>query len=906
MIRRTVLAVSDLWVSCKNEFMSGDQAMILRLQVEFDHFMLRSMIAILTTNRQGVWTFLSVFPFDGVSESMMWHILWVVYNNGRDELDELGGLCPYFSVSYWKNKFQEVTVQYLFKEKLSSLTISESQNLLCLLYNMSISRNESTEKEYISTIIKEIFEISLQSPQLSDNMTEKGKHILVKLITRYNSLFKVLIRQLLEHDSNNEACIELFCELHIHVWSPDDDDIDLISEWLIAYPIEHLLNRIARIIFSRLNWSYDSRNKELFIEVEKHQKVAVDLFASLNSHSLMKTPKDCQNSNLKEFGSETLLSLAKSVNPNDFTKWVWNELITLKVHSLELNDKEWDFLFDDKRDGNQEDGNTLKLNFDTLLIPICRGLEEQNSVALYLALVMTDFGQNKSMDKIIESLETLLTNQHNFPVIHLLYTLIPFHLKQYESLVSGPKLLNLLSQLITERTDDFVALIFRQLSKFCNKHNKLKLLICWTEMLFEVIGSILRTHANSWFSSGASRLQQIAYIFEKISVLLYLDQNLKELYFKYLTDNPFDIQSWKIPTSGWFSSVFSWGSKSNQKCEWITPFHLIYKQNASNVWLAWLFIQTDAIRFDKVWDQIVHEVNESSEVAIESVVKSICQKESHSAIPLPLLPINSWSTLAVNSVAKPPHVMEPFVWFKFFQLFFTCSDSCRSVGQTFISDEKRKKLIVKLNNLIDFHHKQWLKSEPNDTLINTTDDELTKLYRAYILWLEDSQLHEVFVNTDELPPQYLKDLLKYAISNTECPNFYDKYIDIKRIQMETSKIYEFWFELHSTSLASNFVYENDDKISKIDDELPLNMPEVKKTNLDSFNINLEAIENSSALLLLIQHNVRVVLEEAKFFENLLQKFDDLNKNLMQSLPDLYPNIKKEVSLTMKLNPIITI
>ncbi|CAG2118553.1 unnamed protein product, partial [Medioppia subpectinata] len=594
---------------------------------------------------------------------------------------------------YWKNKFQEVTVQYLFKEKLSSLTI---------------------------------FEISLQSPQLSDNMTEKGKHILVKLITRYNSLFKVLIRQLLEHDSNNEACVELFCELHIHVWNPDDDDIDLISEWLIAYPIEHLLNRIARIIFSRLNWSYDSRNKELFIEVEKHQKVAVDLFASLNSHSLMKTPKDCQNSNLKEFGSETLLSLAKSVNPNDFTKWVWNQLITLKVHSLELNDKEWDFLFDDKRDGNQEDGNTLKLNFDTLLIPIY-------------------FGQNKSMDKIIESLETLLTNQHNFPVIHLLYTLIPFHLKQYESLVSVPKLLNLLSQLITERTDDFVALIFRQLSKFCNKHNKLKLLICWTEMLFEVIGSILRTHANSWFSSGASRLQQIAYIFEKISVLLYLDQNLKELYFKYLTDNPFDIQSWKIPTSGWFSSVFSWGSKSNQKCEWITPFHLIYKQNASNVWLAWLFIQTDAIRFDKVWDQIVHEVNESSEVAIESLVKSICQKESHSAIPLPLLPINSWSTLAVNSVAKPPHVMEPFVWFKFFQLFFTCSDSCRSVGQTFISDEKRKKLIVKLNNLIDFHHKQWLKSEPNDTLINTTDDELTKLYRAYILWLEDSQLHEVFV-----------------------------------------------------------------------------------------------------------------------------------------------------------------
>ena len=40
-------------------------------------------------------------------------------------------------------------------------------------------------------------------------------------------------------------------------------------------------------------------------------------------------------------------------------------------------------------------------------------------------------------------------------------------------------------------------------------------------------------------------------------------------------------------------------------------------------------------------------------------------------------------------------------------------------------------------------------------------------------------------------------------------------------------------------------------------------PEVKRSNIDSFNIDIESINNTSALLLLIQHNVRVVLEEAK-------------------------------------------
>jgi len=167
------------------------------------------MIAILTTNRQGVWNFLSVFPFDGVSESMMWHILWVVYNNGRDELDELGGLCPYFSANYWKNKFEEVTVQFLFKEKLTSLTLTESQSLLCLLYNMAISRNNN-ENEYISTLVKEIFEISFQTPQLTNNMTEKGKQLIISLVARFNSLISVIIRQLLVHETNNEVIFEDF------------------------------------------------------------------------------------------------------------------------------------------------------------------------------------------------------------------------------------------------------------------------------------------------------------------------------------------------------------------------------------------------------------------------------------------------------------------------------------------------------------------------------------------------------------------------------------------------------------------------------------------------------------------------------------------------------------------------
>ena len=184
-----------------------------------------------------------------------------------------------------------------------------------------------------------------------------------------------------------------------------------------------------------------------------------------------------------------------------------------------------------------------------------------------------------------------------------------------------------------------------------------------------------------------------------------------------------------------------------------------------------------------------------------------------------LLPINSWSSLVINSNAKPPNDLEPLLWFKFFQLFFTSCDSNHSIGLKFISEEKRRKMITKLNALIDFHHSLWASNDINDIQSNSRDDRLAKLYRAYILWLEDSQLHEVFVNTDELPPQYLRELLKCAIANTEYHIFADNYINSNRIQIEVSKIYNLWIELHSTALLTDNVCEQIQEVYKFEGKL---------------------------------------------------------------------------------------
>ena len=162
--------------------------------------------------------------------------------------------------------------------------------------------------------------------------------------------------------------------------------------------------------------------------------------------------------------------------------------------------------------------------------------------------------------------------------------------------------------------------------------------------------------------------------------------------------------------------------------------------------------------------------------------------------------------------------MEPFVWFRFFQLFFTSSPSSQSIGWKFIGEDRRKKLIAKLNTLIDYHHRLWLNTEPNDSDVNGLDDRLAKLYRAYILWLEDSQLHDVFINTEELPPQFLKELLKCAIANIDYDNFSVNYINLKQIQSEVSDVLDLWYELHLNPYFMDNELESDESVAKLDGE----------------------------------------------------------------------------------------
>lgn len=227
MIKQIIGHIGTAWGWCKAKFTTQDQALLVRLQVEFDSFMLRSIMAILSTNRRGVWPLLAKIEFTGISEAMLWHILWVVYNNGVDDNAELSGLCPYMSANYWKDKFASYCQwKFVFFKKLSTFSVEEATGLMDFFANMATSRDERLDAEFLVEVVRRIAEICLlKKCYLEGSAPEnggtglaitnqefyllKGNICLVNLLNQFKSLTTVLLQFINEQNGETNILTEV-------------------------------------------------------------------------------------------------------------------------------------------------------------------------------------------------------------------------------------------------------------------------------------------------------------------------------------------------------------------------------------------------------------------------------------------------------------------------------------------------------------------------------------------------------------------------------------------------------------------------------------------------------------------------------------------------------------------------
>lgn len=75
-----------------------------------------------------------------------------------------------------------------------------------------------------------------------------------------------------------QLSLYLFKELPLQLWKPIEQDLSIISHWLLECPISSIENQLARQILTNLNWGCEGRGPHggiLSLPLELHQRVAI-------------------------------------------------------------------------------------------------------------------------------------------------------------------------------------------------------------------------------------------------------------------------------------------------------------------------------------------------------------------------------------------------------------------------------------------------------------------------------------------------------------------------------------------------------------------------------------------------------------------------------------------------------
>ena len=699
MIEKTVNSVCSFWMKCKHQFPAKDQALILRIQVEYDHFILRSVVTILSCQKYGVWKFISVIPFDGITESMIWHIVWVFYN-GRDEIDELDGLCPYFSDSYWKSKFNEKSIKVLFKEKLPNLSFNELENLIRSLGNMIKSRPSDEESEFVLTIAIDVFEISLFKPLANENLINLATSIFSELVPQHPFIITSILNHIDSTKKINENCISFFSRLALSKWVPNESMIKLLGKWIYNQELTSLQNQLARVVLTRLNYQKDESSGRLFLNVGLQQQIALKIYNSIDEH--------LSNSESLEFSCsfadcsyEQLFKLITTTAGKQFMEWSWRILLLLKLNPNDPLVKESDPAV-----------QVPNIYVDNDYFLLRKGFDYRNLYSIYVCLMMTETGQKlDALETNLDLICHLLRNKIYVPALKVLEFFIPLHINNLEAISNHVKFNMLFNQLlISEEThiyDRLVGVIRNQLQAHQSSADKSNQLISfWINFICNQTTTIMKQNQNSWFINSNRGLQNVCYVLDQLILNVFANDELRRTVIDLISVKSSEMQTLKIPQSNALTSWLSLNN-SNKRDDWTTPLHCLYEKYNQNVYFSFILIKADYLKIEKLWEEILFQMAINTNLTIDQVLRNVCTNFNVSCLPLNFLPVNAWAKLAIE--CPQDHPLMALILFNFFVTFFSSSNNGGSLGLRTISKVLLRNVKTKINQLADHYSKDMMK-----------------------------------------------------------------------------------------------------------------------------------------------------------------------------------------------------
>ncbi|XP_077571693.1 ectopic P granules protein 5 homolog [Stigmatopora nigra] len=945
IIRMTLSYVSDHWA----QYVSGTGTSgsnthvhslpLEKLQVEYDHLFLRTVLHVLRSKRLGIWLFMSEMPYGTLSSYMLWRILYVMQCVVTEGVETL---CACDDTEACIQALREPEHQERFELWLCEVNSSDGISLLTALAHMATPAQYS-DPAFVTTISLLIYQVSYVSVSTREIYSKVGRELLATIASAHPFIISVLLGRLRETiQTVGMVALYLCKELPLSLWRPQPEEICVIGAWLLQHPLSAVENRLACVILEGLNWGY-SQDGSLALSSSLHSKVALLVAEAYQKYLTDKPYTGLISEGIKQV-SYLASVLRLGVSPEaSFSQWAWQLLLRLKLHANAQHPKGgW---------SPPALGSVplVELTHSPSMHSVVRAVKAGIPIGAYLSIAMTTVGH--SLEHFctdgVGLLRSLIQSRHLQAAVHLLDNILPqiYPLSFY--LLSNAQFLSCIQ-------------LFLQYDSVCPQgvtqqvtHRVAPLL---TGTVYgdnvRLLNSVIQSHVVE--SSQSSRVGVVAVLefwmgiltqqnlwYRDKTVLFLIDQICLAAFTHHQEDCLLKLLHQQHKNAlgyhgdrGLLSSLVGWIAGN------ATPSFIEGQSLSGEVWFAWLVLNMEGT-FEE--DCQIRRCVENELLSEPSISPEQALKRAQQRLKLPVTPslqrlqVYRW---AWQALATPPdHPLLPLVWQKFLQLFLRqpgpdyglAAGGC--IGRRFFQTSSQATLLQdlrqRLQTISDFHHaaSQALRVPPTDTVSadNPSDRwagspcrsyltspqlhiELVRLFGVFALWLEDETLQKQEVYLPSLPPEYEPHRLAQVMQQQQ--ELWLEYVDQERLRHEKKEVLSLWEKVQSepsflqTANSSFTDYSFSNAKDRIQSNLqkhsaPLPAPDRQHLKTPVAEVPNVCLSDTKAAAELLQRDLSILQDQARTAVSREAQQVAMEQELLENLPLLYKNRPEQVTLSLE-------
>ncbi|XP_002410692.3 ectopic P granules protein 5 homolog [Ixodes scapularis] len=935
LIRHTVQYVSDHWLNFRSAENVKDQAMLLRLQVEYDQFFLRAVNCIFYSQSLGAWQFMAILPYTCVSTVMMWQLLWLLHNNYQDKI-ELVDLSP----SEVCNKLQDKSRKLCFEEKLNDMPQSEVYFLMTSFSNMAASRGEDG-RALTHVIASEIFEISYVNRNLRQLFAKEGRDLLCSLAHKHPFIISVLLDEIDDHmmEVGNMACY-LMQSMPLQLWVPDKQDLDIISHFLLYYPLDSPQSQLARLLIQNLNYGFNNK-QETFLDQSTHRQLGLLL---LEAYEKLYVPFEASGYVYKQVKYFSYIATAtkESSTPAGFVAWMWEMLLQLRLHIFDCQHPlQLEFIVSD----NPPAELIPDIQKCDWLHPVLQANKNLRPPSLFLSVSIGTVGHYREevLDSGLKLISTLVLNEQYSAAIHCVSHVLPLFYLKPEMLTSNKRFLTDLQYLLlADNTylamaksivmSEFPGCILKQLAVVIVGHVEqaaqwspdfvslpIKL---WIALLFRLPD--IPIHKGALANKAKGR-ESVMYLLDVLVQLAYLEakcfDSLLTAFAESLTQFVPMTKSNSV-----VKSVFSY-VLGNQTLSW--PALVPLQAAPSFPWFAWagMLAEAQIPHVREMWMALLKEMAEYPKLTPDAALKKASANLKMSPPSVDVLLLYRWAQQALQTDVEHPAL--PLIWQQFFLLYLQRFPvpNTGSAGQRFFESATHfsllKKLKRRLNELADhFFLKQSRLSQSLHELPDLQDakgktaavvtqlkdsaelvQKLLKMYRTFCLWLEEPRLHNANIVLTALPPQYYPEALGVLLQGSG-----DLWHDLVHVDVARESLKALLPKYHAKSSTCKNAAPRTLEANSMPEELilkrlrsyegPMPAPAIPSLQRVIPAVSTDMFRVPNQMMTLLSSQLKVLTGQARMFNAQAVKLASLDSAYMEWIPNLYQNVPTYTVLTI--------